>query len=263
MGEAEALHQMRVGARRLRSDLRTFGKLLEPGWADGLREELRWLGDVLGDVRDLDVMLARLHRDAGELEPDLGPLFDALERRRERARAALLDALRAARYRELLDRLVEGATSPELTAAAEAPSGEALPPLARRAWRKLERKGTRLRDDSTDEDFHRVRVLAKRARYGAEAVGPALGPKRARRARKFAKRAAALQDVLGELQDSVVARATVLEVAGEHPAEGRFSLAAGRLVERELAKRAAARATFPAAWARLDRGRLRSWMGDP
>jgi CHAD domain-containing protein len=257
LGEVEALHQMRVGARRLRSDLRTFQTLLEPGWADGLRDELRWIGGVLGDVRDLDVMLERLHRDAGELEPDLRPLFEAIEARRAQARAALLDALRTARYGELLDRLVEGAGNPEVTAAAGAPSGQALPSLARRAWKKLERKASALGDDSRDEDFHRVRVLAKRARYGAEAVGPALGTKRARR---FARRAAALQDVLGDLQDSVVARKTILDVAHEHADAGRFNLAAGRLIERELREGSRARGRFPAAWERLDRKQLVAWM---
>jgi CHAD domain-containing protein len=260
LGEVEPLHQMRVGARRLRSDLRTFRPLIDREWADGLREELQSLGRVLGDVRDLDVMIGRLREDARDLEPDLGPLFDALEARREQARAALLGALRTARYLELLDRLVEAATSPALTDAADAPAGTALPALARRSWKKLRKEARSLQDDSPDERYHRVRVLAKRARYGAEAVGPALDEKRSRRARKFAKRAADLQDVLGEVQDSVVARETIHEVARGHPEAGAFNLAAGRLTERELQGRLGNRGRFPSTWSRLDRKKHSSWM---
>jgi len=103
-------------------------------------------------------------------------------------------------------------------------------------------------------------VLAKRARYGAEAIAPALGRKRGRQAEKFADRAADLQDVLGELQDSVVARDTILEIAREHPQAGGFNLAAGRLVERELQGRKGHRERFPAAWRRLDRKKRLRWM---
>jgi inorganic triphosphatase YgiF len=259
LGEVEPLHQMRVGARRLRSDLRTFRPLLDRRWADALREELRWLGGVLGDVRDLDVMLERLHRDADDLEEDLGPLFDTLEQRRARARGVLLRALRTARYLELLDRLVEAAESPELMPAADVPIKDALPRLVGRSWKKLERKASALDSESPDQDYHRVRVLAKRARYGAEAIGPSLAAQPRKQARRFAKRAAALQDLLGELQDSVVARQTIRDVAGDHAQDGCFNLAAGRLIERELQDRSSWRERFPAAWKRLDRKKLTSW----
>jgi CHAD domain-containing protein len=215
---------------------------------------------VLGGVRDLDVLIARLHADAGDLEPHLGLLFDALEARREHARATLLGALRTARYVELLDRLVEAATSPALTRAADAPAARALPPLVRRSWRMLRNEARKLSADSPDEHYHRVRVLTKRARYGAEAVGPALGGKRYMQAKRFAKRAAAVQDVLGELQDSVVARERISEVARAHPKSGAFNLAAGRLFERELHGRLGNRERFPRAWKRLDRKKHSSWM---
>src|SRR5207302_1981585 len=54
--DPEDVHQARVATRRLRSDLRTFASLLDPDWAASLVEELRWLGGVLGDVRDADVL---------------------------------------------------------------------------------------------------------------------------------------------------------------------------------------------------------------
>ena len=67
LGEVEPLHQMRVGTRRLRSDLRTFRPLLDRDWAESLRAELKWLGGSLGAVRDLDVLLERLRREGEDL----------------------------------------------------------------------------------------------------------------------------------------------------------------------------------------------------
>jgi CHAD domain-containing protein len=260
LGEVEPLHQMRVGTRRLRSDLRTFRDLLDEEWTNELREELRWLGGALGAVRDLDVMLEQLRGDGADLEPHLDGLFETLEARREVARERLLAVLRGPRYVRLLDRLVEAAARPPLTAAATQPSGKALPPLAARSWRRLARAGRALDDSSPDEDYHEVRKRAKRARYAAEAVAPALGSGHERRAKRFARRAAGVQDVLGVLQDCVVAQDTIEQFVSEHPQHGRTDLGAGRLLEREYGARGRARKDFAGAWRKLDRKQLRSWM---
>ena len=63
--DPEGVHQARVATRRLRSDLRTFGSLLDPEWVRALREELGWLAGNLGAVRDDDVLLARMRNACG------------------------------------------------------------------------------------------------------------------------------------------------------------------------------------------------------
>ena len=68
--DPEGVHQARVATRRLRSHLRTFRKLLEPEWAEPLRDELGWLGDELGGVRDADVLLDRLKSRIAALDDD-------------------------------------------------------------------------------------------------------------------------------------------------------------------------------------------------
>lgn len=260
LGEVEPLHQMRVGTRRLRSDLRTFGPLLDEPWTQSLRDDLKWLGRALGAVRDLDVLLERLRREGDDLSPNIDPLLEALERRRDRARAALLADLGSQRYLELLDRLVDAANTPRVTEQAQGPCAKVLAPLATGTWRKLARDGRALDARSSDEEFHGVRVRAKRARYAAEALAPALGSGRGRAAEQFADRAADVQDVLGELQDSVVAAETIEGFTHTHHDDGPLNLAAGRMLERESRARAAARDEFPRVWRKLDRKKHRRWM---
>ena len=260
LGDEEAVHQMRVGTRRLRSDLRTFKPLLVPEVTERLRDELRWLGDVLGGVRDLDVIGDRLRRQSKGLEDELGPLFSLIESRHAEARKKLLEALRSDRYVALLNSLVGANHSPPLSRSAWKPSAAVLPPLVARPWRKLQREGRALRPEDPSDAFHRLRIRAKRARYAAEAVAPALGRERARRARRLARRAAALQDLLGTLQDTVVARALLREAAGLNKQDGPFNLALGRLLEREEAADRSARAEFPALWKKTDRKRVGDWL---
>lgn len=250
-GDAEALHQMRVAARRLRSDVRTFAPLVEAAWAHSLSDELSWLGERLGAVRDLDVQVGGLEEAAADLRPDLGPLFEQLAVQRDAARSVLLEALRSDRYTALLDGLVDAARQPRLTAAAEAAAAEALTPLLHRAWRRLERRAAVITADDPDERYHAVRILAKRARYAGEAIGPALGA-RGKSARAFASRAAALQEQLGLLQDAVIA-ADLIRSASEASRKPRFTMAAGRLYERQQLARERARARYPKAWRRVAR----------
>jgi CHAD domain-containing protein len=259
LGDEEALHQMRVGARRLRSDLRTFSKLVDKTWSDGLRSELKWLGRALGDVRDLDVMQERLRTDASDLA-GIDPLFESLNERHAVARQKLLEVLRSERYLRLLETLISAARSPTLSARAWEQSHTVFPPLAERAWRKLAKEARALGPTDPDHRFHAVRILAKRSRYAAEAVAPALGTQRAKEGARFAKRVARLQDVLGVLQDATVAREAIQEIVARHPADAPFALAAGRLIERQELAARAVRKRFAKAWRRLDRKKLPAWM---
>ena len=110
--DVEGVHQMRVGARRLRSDLRTFGALVAPEWANDLSQELKWLAQALGEVRDLDVLEERLKTSARDIGVELQGLWNALEERRLQALDALDQVLVSDRYRSLLDQAIECAVSP-------------------------------------------------------------------------------------------------------------------------------------------------------
>jgi CHAD domain-containing protein len=251
--DPEDLHRMRVATRRARAVLRAGGPLLDPGWSEPLREELGWLGSALGQVRDLDVLLAHVNTQMSELDKEerfaAKRINQGLEREYLETRGALLEVLESERYATLLDRLGVSAPPPR-----EKPSEAELPALAKAEFRSLKKAARNLQPDSSDEELHRMRVAAKRARYAAELAAPSLG----KRADEFVQSAKRLQDILGEHQDAVVAEKKIRELANAARAT-EVAFAAGRLVERERARRTAARAALPDAWAKLERSGRRAW----
>jgi CHAD domain-containing protein len=235
--DPEDLHQLRVATRRLRAFLRAGRPLVDRDWADGLRDELAWLGGSLGPVRDLDVLIEHLRADLESLDDEdreaASTLLGELTKERRTARRRLLRALGSDRYLQLLDR-VEAAAEPPLTA--EADTG--LRDIWQGEHKRLRKTVDALPAEPADDELHEVRIKVKRARYAGELAG--LGG--------YVKAAKRLQDVLGEHQDAVVAEERLRGLAASLPDA---ALAAGRLVDRQRTRRAAARADWAGAWKRL------------
>lgn len=263
-----AVHQMRVGCRRLRSDLRTFGPLVETAWAKPLRDELGWLAGVLGAARDAEVLRARLRRTATAdplCPPDEASVarIDAdLAARHEDALLALDEGLRSDRYVKLVDNLVAAAAEPQLTQLARARAVDVLPKLVSRPWRQFA-YGARGVDGAADldpyapdEQWHAVRINGKRARYAVEAVAGVLGGT----APELAKALAGVQDLLGEHQDAATAADTWLDIAIADPDDHSLAVTAGRLFERERAAIRAVRTDFPDAWRKAAKPRMTDWL---
>ena len=135
----------------------------------------------------------------------------------------IVDALARLRYETLRTRLVAAAEHPRCTTWANLRAVDMLPPIVRRRDHKLRRAVEALGEHPADEALHAVRIRAKRARYAAEATIPVFG----KDARRYGKAMAKIQDVLGEHQDAVVARAWLTKTAGECPPDEAF--AAGML----------------------------------
>jgi CHAD domain-containing protein len=266
-GLPDAVHQMRVAARRLRSGLKTFAPLVEQDWAFGLRSELAWAAGELGRLRDLEVLEDRLLAHLAELpvvavgdtsdgtagvdrtDPRDVAAAAALVRRtfdEERARdqAELDEAMASERYVALLDALVVAANAPQLTPAAAGPSELVLPPLLGRTWRRTVRDARSLRGDGPDAAWHQTRIAAKQARYTAEALAPVLGTK----ARRAARRLEEVTELLGEHQDAVIAADTARRLASARRVTGTTGFVLGLLHERERATADAARRQFLRLW---------------
>ena len=256
--DPEGVHQTRVATRRLRSDLRAFRSFVEPGRAAALRDELRWLGGILGQVRDRDVLLERMRRQAAALPREhaagAATLIATLEAERDAAHASLLAALRDPRYLDLLDALVAEANAPSLLPEADQPAVDVVRAIVRRPWRSLARRAASLDASATDAELHDLRIRAKRTRYAAEAVAPVAG----RPAKAFARAAAELQRVLGELNDAVVAehrlRDSLRDEGSPHEA------AATALVDLERREAERLRSEWEQVWRRLSDSELRAWM---
>ena len=252
--DPEGVHQMRVAVRRLRAAV----KVSHLENAEQLQAELKWLGGALGAVRDLDVQLEHLRGLAADFEPDereaVERLLTGLRLERRRARVRMLGVLRSRRYAALLESL--GA----VTHAAPSRTGElpgkkatwtaSLVELIKRPHRKLIKDADALGTDPPDDDLHALRIRGKRLRYAAELAEPVGG----KQVRKLIRATKSLQDVLGDHQDAVVAEQEVrrlLTDLGEE-IETDVVFVAGRLVERERARRAECRTRWRAALAEVD-----------
>src|SRR5262245_50951143 len=67
-GDPDGVHRLRSASRRLRSELDALEEMVEPQWRETAKGELKWLARLLGEARDLDILLARLHEGARQLE---------------------------------------------------------------------------------------------------------------------------------------------------------------------------------------------------
>jgi CHAD domain-containing protein len=228
--DADAVHDLRVALRRSRSVLGTTKALFDADWVSKLRDELRWLAGELAPGRDLDVLRSYLATEA----PELRKVFDAP---RQRAHTRAVEALESGRYLDLLAALKR--TEPT-------DADASIAKLARGEFRKLAKSVEALGDEPSDENLHKARIRAKKARYSAELVGEP--------AAKLVKALKGLQDALGEHQDAVVAEAMIREAGG-----GDMAFQAGEIAERQKARREQALAAIPGAWKQLEKQGRKAW----
>jgi CHAD domain-containing protein len=252
--DPEDVHRMRVGARRARSALAVARPILDKHVTEQVRAELKWLGNALGPVRDLDVLLEHMRAEVDALPAEdrfaAERLVQVLATERDVAHAQLVEALESERYLAVLDSLASLTLEPPLNGRKKGVSS-----LATREFRKLRDVVAALPREPSDAELHRVRVRAKRARYAAELAEGAVGKK----ASRFVARAKRLQDVIGEHQDAVVARERIQQALGSSRG-ARVAFAAGRLVEREDERRRQARAGWLQAWRKLERSGRSAWL---
>ncbi|MEU0136542.1 CYTH and CHAD domain-containing protein [Streptomyces sp. NPDC006296] len=260
----DGVHRMRVATRRLRSVLRTYRAVLDRAATDPLREELAWLAGELGVDRDREVLDARLGSRLAALPPRLvlGPVEARLRlgsaAGRTASRRRVLAALDSGRHLDLLDALDALLADPPLRPAAGRAPREVLPRAVLADYERLAGRVTHALDrpagPERDVAVHEARKAAKRVRYAAEAAEPALG----RPAARFAGRMKSLQSLLGDHQDSVVARDALLALAVQAHDAGESAFTWGVLHGREEAAADARERELPGVWARASRPGLRA-----
>lgn len=236
---ADPIHDTRVAIRRVRSTVRVFGTVLDDQ-AHAVEQELKWFAGMLGDVRDVQVQRERLRSALGELPDELvlGRVADRVKRDLRRmeapARDRVAEAMATPRYQDLVAELRRWSDAPPVRAKVTA---KQLQKKAHRAAAKADRRLAKALDSVDDALLHRARKAAKRARYAAELIQAGAPSTKATRKQKHYKK---IQSVLGDLQDTVVARSMLRQMgagAGSRAKENGFTFGLLYAREEQLALR--------------------------
>ncbi|GAB6900257.1 CYTH and CHAD domain-containing protein [Kineosporia succinea] len=252
----DAVHQMRVATRRLRTGLATCRPLFDEEAVTPLREELKWLGsDVLGPVRDAEVirdkLLAEVEGLPGELV--LGPVARRirLEMNAEykTAHKSAVTELDGDRYVRLVNALEAFIDNPPFTERASNPAESELRKAVRKAARRVRDHVDVLAGEtvgSPEHDFHlhEVRIKAKRARYATEAAKPVIG----KDAKNVAKVMEGITETLGNHQDGVVQRQWLRDLGVRAHGAGENGFTFGLLHGRIAGEAEHDEKLFSAAW---------------
>ncbi|MGH3930234.1 MAG: CHAD domain-containing protein, partial [Pseudonocardiaceae bacterium] len=262
----DAVHQMRVATRRIRSALQVFGKVIDQDRARRLIGELKWLGDALGPARDLEVLQERFVEAtaAQPVEEVVGPVQQRFTRYFARREADAADNVRAAlddpRYFALLNDIDTLLSDPPLTRRGRRRARRELPRLISRIDNKVTRRmrhANQQRPGSTREvALHDVRKAAKRLRYATEVARPVLG----KPANRFRKRVKTVQQLLGEHHDAVVSRPVLREIAMQAHLDGENGYTFGLLHGQQSDVIHRIEDELPAAWRRLAARKQRRWL---
>ena len=264
--QPDAVHQMRIATRRLRATFRSFDSVIPRSRSEQLAAELTWLGGVLGAARDGEVLPAHLEAQLRSVPVELliGPVQARVRGhfspRRAAAHAELIEALDSPRYARLRAELDQIVSEPPLGPRAADPAREVLPAAVRRAYRQANRRLRRARHTpagpAQDAALHQARKSARRARYTAEATRPAAG----RPAARFARHMKKVQSVLGDHQDTVLARQAARDLGiGAHLA-GENAFSYGLLYEQQADQAERLRARARQVWKHAARPRYRRWL---
>lgn len=250
----DSVHQMRVATRRMRSAFRSYRKIIDRAVTDPIGEELKWLAAELGVARDQEVLTERLKSriDAVPRTLLLGPVRGRLRiwtvAHGSGSRRRAVAVLDSKRYLALLDSLDALLADPPLLKAARGAAARIIPKAVLKDYDRLATRVDHALElpagEARDLAMHDARKAAKRARYAGEAAAPALG----KAAKKFAKRMKAVQTVLGDHQDSVVAREALRNLAIQAHAAGESAFTWGLLYGQEQAQAAERERELPEVW---------------
>lgn len=252
----DALYQLRLVFRRLRAALTSFDASFDTTVTDPLRDELRWIGDILGRPRDLEVLQSRLSalvltQPQRMVRGRPGPWIDGrLRTARRSAHKQVLEAMATERYFSLVDTLDSWQVGPPWSAGRDRRASKGFPKVLHHEWKRVERAVAKAdKADATErpERLHQVRNAAKRARYAAEVLRPVLGTE----ARDVAKAAKKVQNSLGAHHDTLVAVDQVLVLADAARDDGRDTFTFGVLTTRLEAALAEHDGTFRRTWKKM------------
>ena len=221
--DPEHVHQMRVASRRLRTAFTVFGQLDDGLTTHPLVAELRWLGGLLGEARNWDVLLAETFPKLLATFPDeagLPPLARRAGILRRRARRTVSEALHSQRYLALVFDLGEFVVAVRERPGLQVPAAPVSARLLSQRQAQLRKRAKRLARLSGPER-HLLRIAAKKLRYTAEFFGSLYAGGRLDR---FLRRFSELQKALGTLNDLATTRQLMSTLAAGAGADAQRAL---------------------------------------
>jgi CHAD domain-containing protein len=255
--DIEFLHDLRVATRRTRSALAQVKGVLPGPALERFRQEFKWLGEVTGPCRDLDVYLLELEgfrRQLGEREVVLDPLHRLIERSRNQAHRKVCVGLNSSRFRRLIDSWTEFLDAP-VSREEEPPNaarsiGELSSERILKAYSKMFKQRSKFTDDPTPEALHALRIDGKKLRYLLEFFA-SLYP--AATTKQLVKELKHLQDLLGGINDMEVQQRWLRDFAGQlmdsDDAEPETLLAMGELAAAMKRRQSELQGGFASAFA--------------
>lgn len=225
-GDPEALHQMRVALRRLRSAIGIFKTITDTPDTALLRQELRWLQGPLGAARDNDVFIAQILEPLAAplgAEPGYTSFRNDFEDRRQATQAAAKDVLAQPRFARLMlllgqwieSGLWQNAEDDNRRSRLDEPARLLAQATLAEHYRKA-RRAMRTLADQDSAERHRTRIRVKKLRYAADFFASLFAN---RKGKRFYTQLSMLQDRLGLLNDIAVSQRLLREYAqgsGDH-----------------------------------------------
>ena len=234
--DTEFLHDLRVACRRTRSALTQLKGVFPAEITAPFNTEFKWIGDLTGPLRDLDVFLLEMPTYRALLpshaSTDLEPLEEVIKAARARALALVVRTLRSSRFNRLVTSWRQ--TLEEIIPSSGRHASRSTRDLAdlriTKTYRRILKLGGDLDHDPPAETLHRLRIEAKKLRYLLEFFH-SLYPAPEINAR--IKELKGIQDILGRFNDMEVQRKRLLAFAHElhtdSDVETRCILTLGRL----------------------------------
>ena len=205
--DPEFVHQARVATRRMRSALILFHNALPERTVIYFEERLKWLGGLFGAVRDLDVFIINLTSYKDKLSSFPKEKRQTLEslvvERRRAPLIALNEALNSRRYHYFERRLTRFLEEPSSASSGSRmgmkPIREVAPQAITQRFENVIAQSRKTLANPKLNEFHCLRIQMKRLRYTVEFMAPPYGAA----FDDLIQRSVAVQDCLGELQDTV------------------------------------------------------------
>lgn len=264
-GDPEAVHQMRVALRRLRSAARLFRDVVDGPEFQTIKPELSWLQNCLGPARDTHVFLEEIVAPVVAAHPDAVPLRQLHASWSEAAkvhRDAAIAAISQPRFTLLILALMawteagdwrNDEDNPEFRAALRAtPIMDFAKTMLTKRMKRIRRHATSAPETLPEPLLHELRILCKQLRYTSEFFAPLFHKKEVK---ATLEALAALQDILGQLNDIAVAaqRLTALPIGAEGETAGGQSWAAGLVAGWHAGRKPALLSKIAAAWRHFDK----------